>query len=396
MGAALALVPAGAVTLSNVVDGVQASVYQSLHAGLSVGRGMNRGFTATTDAAVPRVPAAQHDSARDFIYGVFSNQGWQVELDPFMFLQSYGGNTYLYSNCNNVVAFKPGLDGSRAPYHIIGAHYDSVDPGQFEALSPGANDNASGTAAILALARALGPYQFRDHILLIAFDAEEKDLQGSAHFVRDSTTTDEAVTNRILRSRIRGMITADMIAYNPPGADQNKALVFGGSASPDAWVRTNLVAGLRRYSGLAVSNPGESVDWSDHESFWAVGIDACVLIEYNEEGDPYYHESTDSTSTGGYIDYAYAAKMTKGLAGYLCHAAGIAPPASVTLTNGAGRCVVAWDGAPGAREALEYRLDLDPGAWTPLWAYTNAAGASMCYTDTVSTVPQRFYRVRRW
>jgi hypothetical protein len=396
LAAAAVALPARAVTVSNVVDGVQQAAYRTMHAGLSVGNGMNRGFTGTTSASVPRVPAAQHDSARDFIRGVFSNQGWQVQLDPFTFHQTYGGNNYLYSNCNNVVAFKPGLDGTNAQYHIVGAHYDSVDAGQIEEVSPGANDNGSGTAAVLALAKALGPYQFRDHIYLIAFDAEEKDLCGSAHYVSDSTTTNAAITNRILRSRIRGMITADMIAFNPAGANLNRALVYGGSTSSNAWVRTNLVAGLQRYSGLAVSNPPESRDWSDHESFRAVGVDACVLIEAGENEDLHYHATTDSTNTAGYIDYAYATKMTKGLAGYLCIAAGIVPPASVTVTGLAGRCVVRWDGAPGVREALEYRTDLNPGSWTALRAQTNVAGVSMCYTDAVSALPQRFYRVRRW
>jgi hypothetical protein len=387
---------AWAVTVSNVIQGVQQADYQALHAGLYVGSGQNRGFTATTSASVPRVPAAQHDLARNFIFGVFTNHGWQAEFDPFTFRETFGANTYLYSNCNNVVALKPGLDGTNGYYHIIGAHYDSVDTGQFEANSPGANDNASGTAAVLALAKALGRYQFRDHIVLIAFDAEEKGLYGSAHFVVHSTTNGAGVTNRILRARIRGMITADMIAYNASGGNANKALVYGGSASSNAPVRTNLVTGLARYSGLAVANPAQSVDWSDHESFRAAGIDSCVLIEGGEASDPEYHLATDSTNTPGYVDYAYATKMTRGLAGYLCHAAGVTPPATITVTALVGRCVVRWDGAPGVREALEYRTNLNAGSWTLLRAHTNAAGISMCYTDTVSALPQRFYRVRRW
>jgi hypothetical protein len=192
------------------------------------------------------------------------------------------------------------------------------------------------------------------------------------------------------------MISVDMIAYNPAGANANKALVYGGSSSASAPVRANLVAGLTRYGGLAAANPAQSVDWSDHESFRAAGMDSCILIEYNEATDPHYHEATDSTDTAGYVDYLYASKMTRGVAGYLCLAAGIVPPASLRVSGGGSQRTIVWDGAPNVREALECRDDLRAGSWRVLRAGTNTTGASMSYTDNTSGVPQRFYRVRRW
>jgi hypothetical protein len=388
---------AGALTLPDLLPELTEEAYRFHHTNLFVWSGQNRGFTATTDAAVPRVPVEQHDRALDYMTNAFALAGFEVSLDPFTFERGYG-QTYLYSNCNNVVAWKPGYAGTNADIYIVGAHYDSVDSGQFSDNGPGADDNASGTAGILAVARLLAAHTFRDHLYFIAFDAEEKGLKGSWHYVDHSTTTDPAQTNLLLRSRIKGMISLDMIAYNPPAAT-NQAHIMGGGGTNQP-VRKTLHASFVRHTDLQVVDARAS-SASDHHPFWQRGIDSCLLIEpLNSSGyplNPYYHKLTDAVDTAGYIDYPYAVKMSRAVAAWLVESAGWVPPA--TLRTGpeggaAGSFVVSWDAPTGMVQILEYTDRLPSTNWQVWGVFTNLNAADyQTVTDSVGTVERRFYRV---
>lgn len=99
----------------------------------------------------------------------------------------------------NVIGFIP---GSTDEYIIIGAHYDhvgiEVHEGQRKLMYPGADDNASGTAAVLEIARALGKMKhagaaFRRNIIIAFWGAEEFDAKGSRHFVYEKTVPLEKI-----------------------------------------------------------------------------------------------------------------------------------------------------------------------------------------------------------
>ena len=62
---------------------------------------------------------------------------------------------------------------------------------------------------------------------------------------------------------------------------------------------------------------------SDHHPFELAGVDAALVIEYDVWSNPHYHKATDAVETAGYIDYAYATKVTRGVLGYLATAAGL-------------------------------------------------------------------------
>ena len=105
----------------------------------------------------------------------------QVRFDDF--LVSYNG---LSSNQQNIVATLPGTS-SHAGVIIIGAHYDSrtLDPVDGSSLAPGANDNASGVAILLELARVLSSRTWNQTVMFVAFAAEEQGRFGSRHFVQE-------------------------------------------------------------------------------------------------------------------------------------------------------------------------------------------------------------------
>ncbi|WP_276752338.1 M28 family metallopeptidase [Chlorogloeopsis fritschii] len=113
----------------------------------------------------------------------------------------------------NVIAHLPGVT---KPNIILGAHYDSV-PG-----SPGANDNASGTAVVLALARNLSHTNLGRQAWFVAFDGEEDGLHGSRAFV--NTAKPEFL------SGLKGMLNFDMVGVN-------EELGIGGTSSLTAFAK---------------------------------------------------------------------------------------------------------------------------------------------------------------
>ncbi len=392
----LLLVPtAAAMTVSEVIRLITPREYRHVHTNLFVNDGHNRGFTGDLDANIPRVPAFQHDAARDYIKSRLESFGLETRLDPFWFTRTYGSATYVYTNCNNVIAVQYGT-ASNAGWHIVGAHYDTVDTGQFLENSPGADDNASGTAAVLELARVLSGFRFRDHIIYIAFDAEEKGLKGAWHFVDAHTTGDVTDTNRIQRSDVRGMISLDMLAYNPGGSDWNKTRIYGGSPSSSAPIQVALKHALTNYTPIAVY-PSGHIAASDHHPFHVRGMDACLLIEYAVWSNPHYHKETDSIDTPGYIDYDYATELTRGVAAYLCEQAGIILPATLQMPVFCADIgtVLSWSAQSGAVYRVEYTDILTGNVnWQTLGVLTNSLGREfLTVTNRFEDLGRRFYRV---
>lgn len=164
---------------------------------------------------------------------------------------------------HNVVASRPG--GSRTV--IIGAHYDSVSAG------PGANDNASGTATVLELARVIAGRSYPFTVEFVAFGAEELGLIGSSRYVDALREAD--------RRAVLAMINLDMVGVGD-------RLSFGGDS---ALVEPALRAAgeLGQSAGRMRSNLSSS---SDHASFQAASIPA--LFVYRGE-DPNYHTAGDLT-----------------------------------------------------------------------------------------------------
>jgi hypothetical protein len=241
-----------------------------------------------THAGDNRGYGPEHDLARDNIASELESYGLTVALEPF----SYYGNTYY-----NVVGTKPGTAYPDQEY-IIGAHFDSVD-------NPGADDNASGVALVLEAARILCQYDSDYTIRFIAFDREEQYMIGSQAYVQAHLADD-----------IQGMISTDMVAYN---SGTNSADINGRTASNS--LKYALGDAVTEYGdGLSYAIGGQA-DYSDHAPFEWAGFQACILIE--DWGNPYYHTPNDTVDLAGYIDYAFAIRMTRSVVGYLVDHAGV-------------------------------------------------------------------------
>jgi aminopeptidase YwaD len=232
-------------------------------------------------ASAPRVPGtAEHTQARAYVESQLRSFGHETRIDRFP------GGFNLHTKAS----------GSR---FIVGAHYDSV-PG-----SPGADDNASGVAALLEVARAAIERPFPVAVEFVAYDQEENGLAGSlAHCDRLGRE----------RSDIAGMMSLEMLGFT--GVDQ--VFVPGIETSRTQGDFLAVVANhesahlLEMFDELQPSLPLELVvaasdseagalsSLSDHGSFWDAGYPALIATDTAFLRNPHYHRATDLPATLNY------------------------------------------------------------------------------------------------
>jgi hypothetical protein len=184
----------------------------------------------------------------------------------------------------NVLGMIPGTDPTLArEWVVIGAHYDhlgeggtpnSMAPGE-RAIHNGADDNASGVAAMLRAAEqmAAGPRPARS-VLFAAFTGEESGLLGSAHFVANPTLNGGTMV---------GMINLDMV-----GRLGASPIIVSGVETADEW--RSLVDVAAKRAGLEIALRGEGFGPSDHTSFYLKDVPVLHLFT-NTHGD--YHKPSD-------------------------------------------------------------------------------------------------------
>lgn len=183
----------------------------------------------------------------------------------------------------NVVAYLEGADPQqRGEYVVIGAHFDhlgrstegALDPDAGDAVRNGADDNASGTAAVLELARLLRHNRPARSVVFVLFSGEELGLLGSSYFVNNPILPlDRAVAmmNFDMVGRLRD---GRLIVYGVETADEMRAIVDGANAG----------------GTLAIRGVGDGYGPSDHSSFYGKGIPVLHLFT-DLHGD--YHRASD-------------------------------------------------------------------------------------------------------
>jgi aminopeptidase YwaD len=177
----------------------------------------------------------------------------------------------------NVIGVLPGTDPTLARDAIvIGAHYDHLGRAGDGAVHPGADDNASGTALVVGLARAFARAGGAPRTLVFAlFGGEELGLLGSARYVQQPVWPLE---------RTVAMINLDMV-----GRLGDQTLRVGGVDSGDR-LRA-LVTDAARAEGLALTVSGGPFEGSDHLSFYRAGV-PVVFFTTGPHGD--YHLPSDT------------------------------------------------------------------------------------------------------
>ncbi|MGK5169309.1 M20/M25/M40 family metallo-hydrolase [Geodermatophilus sp. CPCC 205761] len=183
--------------------------------------------------------------------------------------------------CRNVIADRPGTGPEPRDVVLVTAHLDSVNRLGSQAPAPGADDNASGSAGVLALARVFGDSQAALDLRLVLFGGEEQGLFGSRRYVAELAGPE--------RARIRAVVNMDMIAgRNTPAAG---VLLEGAAVSQD--VVDALARAAATYTGLAVSTSTSPAN-SDHVPFIDVGIPAVLTIEGADGTNARVHTEQDT------------------------------------------------------------------------------------------------------
>ena len=187
----------------------------------------------------------------------------------------------------NVIGILPGiLDPGAVVY--VGAHFDSISP-TAATLAPGADDNASGTAAVLEAARVLSGHSFAYTIKFAAFNEEEQGMVGSRNYCAKIAAEEE---------RVIGCFNFDMIAYAGTDAAPPDLAIYTNSASIElAYV---LAAACTAFVPDGVEPKvfeDAGATWSDHVSFWNRGYKAITGIEDGgawSDFCPWYHTVEDT------------------------------------------------------------------------------------------------------
>lgn len=252
-------------------------------------------------------PAALNDAA-SYIESQWSRQGYAVNRLPY---DVYG------VRCANLEIVRNGNVRGREIL-LVGAHYDSVEG------SPGANDNASGVAALLEISRAFATIGPTMTVRFVAFVNEERPFFMSGR--QGSMVYAKAARRR--GDDIRLMASLETIGWysDRPGSQHypplfnlfypNRANFIGMVSdfrSGDEMRR--LAQAFRAHSDFPLQTvatfrvvPG--VTWSDHRSFWRQGYRAVMITDTAPYRYPYYHDVDDTPDKLVYPDFA---RVTLGL-----------------------------------------------------------------------------------
>lgn len=251
------------------------------------------------------------EEARDYIEWAWRRAGLAVHREPYA--NAHGGGVNLWTE----------LGPRDGPLWVVSAHYDTV------AASPGADDDASGVAALLELGAALAP-EFAaaptryERLRLVAFDDEETPPpdMGSTHHARALAAAG---------ARVRGMLSLEMLGVYDTRAGSQRFpvpllrlwyptrgdyLAFVGDWESRELVR-RCVGAFRAGSplpceGLAAPRALRDIARSDHSQFWSIGVPALMVNDTSEFRYAHYHKPSDTPER---LDYRRLALATDGLAG---------------------------------------------------------------------------------
>jgi hypothetical protein len=235
-----------------------------------------------------------------YIHTQFQEQGLNTRYQNW----TSWGNRYhphIY-HCQNIEGTLPGIDPSDDSIIIFNAHYDGVKAG------PGANDDGSGTAAVLAAAYALSQFHFNRTLKFLTFAGEEIGLIGSQAYAKEAYEHND---NILLE------INADMI-----GHDNGSRTMRVISTEDAGWVADIFQTMASNYSiGLTIkpgftNRVGHKMTGSDYAPFLEYGWESVSCWE--TAGDPNMHTAQDDLSN---INLSYLVNTTKAIAGALAYLA---------------------------------------------------------------------------
>jgi Zn-dependent M28 family amino/carboxypeptidase len=338
--------------------------------------------TIATRNSLPTFMGASNARAFDYLTDRLQDlapDSSQVTIETYP--TTYGYTSYTWKN---LVYTQPGRTHPEEEVLLV-AHFDDRSQSSW-INAPGADDNATGVAALLEAARLLRAYTFDRTIRLVWFSGEEQNMRGSQAYVGQHKTAD-----------IKAVINLDMIGYDHDN-DRCFELHTGSLAGSDriakCFVDTIRSCGLRLTSEVLHAN----ASWiSDQASFWEKGIPAVWAWENfsdqrqpggcGVDRNPYYHHITDTLAelnlaTGFDISRAGLATLAN-LAGSPAACFNQAPVLQVKTSS--GQAGLSWKALQGAVSYRIYRsLNGCSGDWQRLAQVTALTWNDTRFTPGVS------------
>jgi len=238
--------------------------------------------------------------ARDIIAQHFRDLGLETYVVQFP--------SYCWpKRCNapqayNVIGIKRG-QVSPEKFCLVGAHYDSINEDAPCWSAPGANDNGSGTAGVMELARIFATVDTNISVVFAAFSGEEEDILGSKAFVK-SLTGNKPIGN-LKAANLKSFVVMDMISYY----DSSYGLIVEGSnrKASQKTAAAKLMQLGATYTDFEMEKTFE-YEGSDHEPFLNKGMAGALLIEADWENYSYMHTADDLME---YQDIPYAMEVLR-------------------------------------------------------------------------------------
>lgn len=230
-----------------------------------------------------------------------------IDWQPSFVLRSHDGEPADVPTFHNIIVDLPGTDLATEVL-IVGAHLDAVP------RTPGADDNGTGVAAVLEIARLLKSVPIRRTVRLIVFNLEEAGLAGSRQYVlRELNAADPPPT-------IVGMMSLEMLGYysDEPGSQTSPIKPIEGVFDPPTVADFISVVGIKRHESFSrrlgeemrAASDGPKVlvvDFtpvplpdmlrSDHTPFLLAGHPAVMVTDTANFRNPHYHGPTDTIDT---------------------------------------------------------------------------------------------------
>ena len=271
----------------------------------------------------------------DSLAGRFADLGLAVEFHEF----SMNSTTQ-----RNVIATQLGATYPDSIF-VICAHYDDVSEDAYN-YAPGADDNGSGTAAVLTAAELFAPLSFDYTIKYIGFAAEEQGLVGSEHWV------DWARAESLL---IVGALNFDMIGWWTEGVDFDLEIETNHDS---LWLANAITDAADLYTDMPYElHVNDAAWWGDHYPFWVNGYAAVNHEEsydwFDPDFNPHYHSTSDLLQ---YLDPDFAVGCTRIGIAALATLARLQPVTAVTEGD------VADGGVPARQSAA---LAVYPNPFNP-------------------------------
>lgn len=368
-----------------------------------VGFGTRNAFSETSSTATRGVYAARAWIRSQFLAAA-KNAGGRMTVSYDTYVQPKTAYTPRAVTISSVIAVLKGDDADGRTY-VMSSHYDSRNSDGNNATldAPGADDNGSGTSAVIEAARVMAKTHFHGTIVFACFDGEEQGLFGSGHFAQVLKARGVKVlgdlNNDIIGASVgphgeRAPFTVRIFSQAlPDDADVKRVDLLGSeSDSPSRelarFVKTTDKIYVPEMDAELIYRSDRFLRGGDHESFTAQGFPA---IRYTEKYENFHHQHQNVRKVSGvqygdllqYVDFNYLARVTQmNVAALAALALGPEQPSAVRIvTKKLGYdSTLQWQ---RSADATSYEI-----VWrettSPVWQYSKNVGNVVQATVPVS------------